>query len=129
MRRKSVVKRIEIEALGSLCKRMRKTVVNLIRGHGRGNAPKNLSAGHRLEYMQGPVWLDGIGSLKDATVADNHRDFGHRYAQMAQQVGHGGPGGQFGGHTLLWIVVGYIIPQHAEQFDLDSHQNFLPHRP
>jgi hypothetical protein len=82
-----VVKGIEIEALGSLCKSMRKTVVDLIRGHGRGNAPENLSAGHRLEYMEGPAWLDGISSLKDATVADNHGDFGHGYAQMAQQVG------------------------------------------
>jgi hypothetical protein len=89
-----VVKGIEIEALGSLCKSMRKTVVDLIRGHGRGNAPENLSAGHRLEYMEGPAWLDGISSLKDATVADNHGDFGHGYAQMAQQAGNGGPGRQ-----------------------------------
>ena len=107
---------------------MKKIVVNLIRGHSRGNAAKNLSTRHRLEYIQGAVWLDGIASLKDATVADNHRDLGHRYAQMAQHVRHGGPGGQIGSHTLFGIVVGYIIPQYAEQFDLDSKQNFLSHR-
>ena len=80
---------------------------------------------HRLEDMQGAVRWNSIGSLKDAVIACDHRHFGHRDSQMAQQIGHSGLSGQLSDHTLLGIVVGHIVPQHTEQFDPDSHQTPL----
>jgi hypothetical protein len=82
----------------------------MIWGYMRGNVIRNLSAGYGLDDIQGAVRLDGICDFKDETVAGNHGLFGLGYAQMVQQVGHGGLIGQVNGHTLLGIIFGYIIP-------------------